>query len=353
MTLIPQRSFLLLLCGAFVLVACGGNAQPLIVTEQPTATLTDTTTPPVAAVVQQVVNPTATSIPTQIMGTATSGPSPTALLPPTLSPVPRTVTPTAAPTSARLAVEYFTTDSEFVTPGENVRLFWGVRGADRARIYRLDENDERIFRWDVPATGQITVATRDEDRDAAHFLITAESDESSVEQLLLIPLQCGDLWFFDPAPDACAAGDPQLSNQAEQSFERGRMIWVEALDQIFVVFEDGDDPGWASYPDDFNEGDVERDDTLIPPPGLSQPVRGFGLIWRENPRVQERLGWANTSEVAFEGMYQSDAAEPEIATTYLRMRDGGIIALNAQTSSWEVLPPPEPTSDSPSPTPTT
>jgi hypothetical protein len=129
------------------------------------------------------------------------------------------------------------------------------------------------------------------------------------------------------------------------------MIWVETLDQIFVIFEDGGDPGWASYPDEFNEGDPERDDTLIPPPGLSQPVRGFGLIWRENPRVQERLGWATTSEVAFEGMYQSDAAEPEIATTYLRTRDGGIIALNSQTSNWEVLPPPLPEGDSVSPTP--
>jgi hypothetical protein len=172
-----------------------------------------------------------------------------------------------------------------------------------------------------------------------------------VEQLLLVPLQCGDIWFFEPAPNACAAGDPQLSNQAEQSFERGRMIWVETLDQIYVVFEDGGDPGWAAYPDDFNEGDPERDDTLIPPSGLSQPVRGFGLIWRENPRVQERLGWATTSEIAFEGMYQSDAAEPDVATLYLRMRDGGIIALNSQTSAWEVLPPPVPGGDSVSPTP--
>jgi hypothetical protein len=50
-------------------------------------------------------------------------------------------------------------------------------------------------------------------------------------------------------------------------------------------------------------------------------------------------------------MYQSDAAEPEIATTYLRTRDGGIIALNSQTSNWEVLPPPLPEGDSVSPTP--
>ena len=88
-------------------------------------------------------------------------------------------------------------------------------------------------------------------------------------------------------------------------------------------------PRWAQYPDTFVEGDPESDESLVPPPGLSQPIRGFGMIWRNNPRVRERLGWATSPEVAFEGMIQADSIELSVATLYLRARDGSIIALNA------------------------
>lgn len=256
---------------------------------------------------------------------------------PTVSPAPETLTATAAPTRLAGAVEYFTTDSEFVTPGENVTLFWSVQGAERARLYRVDEEGERLFRWDVMGDGQITVATRDTDRDVARFLLTADIGGTEIEQLLQIPLRCVDMWFFDPPPDACAAAPAELTTEAEQTFERGRMVWVDALDRIYVVFEDGQRPGWAMYPDEFTEGDPERDDSLAPPPGLEQPIRGFGLVWRSNPRVQERLGWALSPEVAFEGMMQADSAEPSLATLYLRLRDGGILALDAQINEWDVL----------------
>jgi hypothetical protein len=151
-------------------------------------------------------------------------------------------------------------------------------------------------------------------------------------------MQCPEGWFFDPAPDSCPGAPPQFSTEAEQTFERGRMIWVEAQDRIYVIFEDGIAPEWAQYPDDFNDGDPALDESLVAPPGLQQPVRGFGLVWRSNPRVQDRLGWAVTPEVAFEGMFQADSIEPSVATLYLRARDGGIMALNALTDGWELLP---------------
>lgn len=323
---------------AVMLSACGGNAQPVIVTEQPTATFTEVTTP--TAEVAGVVYVTATPVPTRDPGSSTPGPSPTNPLAPTLSPIPETPTATMEPTLAGLLVLYFTTDSEYVTPGNNVTLFWSVRGADRVRIYRLDDQGARIYRWDVNTEGKITVGTNAGDREATRFLLTAETGGASIEQELVIPLRCPEFWFFEPAPDACPAAPSQVSSQVEQTFERGRMIWVETEARIYVIFEDGLAPGWAQYPDNFAEGDPDRDETLIPPPGMLQPIRGFGLVWRANPRVQERLGWATTQEVPFEGMYQADSAEPSVATVYLRARDGGILALDAQTGEWEVLPPP-------------
>ena len=252
------RPLLALIGVGILLAACGGNAQPSIVTFVPTETPTTEPGPTAAPVSGVPTAPaaSATPEPTRSPTTATPGPSPTSLLAPTTTPAPYTLTATRAPTLAGLSIEYFTTDSEYVIPGDNVTLFWSVRGADRARIYRVDADDERIFRWDVAAAGQITVATRRADRDVARFLLEAEVSGASIEQPLLIPLRCPEVWFFEPAPDACPPIRRQFSAQAEQTFERGRMIWVEALDRIYVVFEDGVSPAWAQYPDEFDEGDA-------------------------------------------------------------------------------------------------
>jgi hypothetical protein len=323
---------------AVVLAACGGNAQPLIVTIGPSLTVT-TVPEPTLTRLAGIPETTVTPAPTWKLSTPTLGPSPTIPLAPTLSPVPVTYTATRVPTLAGLSVEYFTTDSDFIKPGDTVTLFWSVRGADRTRIYRVNAQGERIWRWDVDSEGKLTVSSRTDDRDVARFVLVGESNGAEIEQPLLIPMQCPEVWFFDPAPDTCPAAPPQISTQAEQTFEHGRMIWVDALDRIYVVFEDDRIPAWAQYPDNFEEGDPELDESLAPPPGLQQPIRGFGMIWRGNPRVQERLGWATTPEVAFEGMYQADSVEFSVATLYLRARDGSIVALNALDDEWEMLPP--------------
>lgn len=324
--------------GTMLLAACGGNAQPVIFTIVPSPTSTVASSPTAAAA---VIVPTASYTPshTSAPTTPTPGPSPTHPLAPTQSPLPATLTATSVPTRAGLSIEYFTTDSASVRPGDNVRLFWSTRGATRARIYRLDAAGERIWRWDVNPSGDLTVTTRGADRDVARFLLEVEGGGTTVEQTLLIPLSCPETWFFDPAPDSCPVAPPQLSLQAEQTFERGRMVWVQALDRIYVIFEDGRLPTWAQFPDNFEEGEPDRDETLVPPPGLEQPIRGFGLVWRTNQRVRDRLGWATTPEVSFEGMYQADSAEPSVATMYLRLRDGAILALDAFNEQWEVLPP--------------
>lgn len=96
----------------------------------------------------------------------------------------------------------------------------------------------------------------------------------------------------------------------EQMFERGRMIWIEPIRQIWVLTGEEVDPWggtWECFNDTFVEGQMERDAAFDPPanittssslPGAvpSQPIRGFGKIWRENPDVREALGWALTSE---------------------------------------------------------
>ena len=86
---------------------------------------------------------------------------------------------------------------------------------------------------------------------------------------------------------------PDSSQAAEQSFEQGRMIWVQQQDSIYVIYNDG---GWERYADAFEEGMTESDPSISPPGGKLQPERGFGKVWREQPQVRARIGWALAPE---------------------------------------------------------
>lgn len=86
---------------------------------------------------------------------------------------------------------------------------------------------------------------------------------------------------------------PDSSQAAEQSFEQGRMIWVQQQDSIYVIYNDG---SWERYADAFEEGMAESDPAISPPDGKLQPMRGFGKVWREQPQVRERIGWALAPE---------------------------------------------------------
>jgi len=324
---------------ALTLAACGADQAPAVVTQAPT--VTPSVTPSRTPTPMRSPTPTRTlppAPPTRPPATATPGPAPTHPLAPTITDAPATLTATFAPTRVGLRVEYFMTDARSVAPGQVVTLYWRVHGATRARIYRVDEAGERQWRWDVNPEGRLAVSTRPEDRDTARFLLEADAGGAAVEQPLLVPLACAAIWFFEPPPADCAAGEPQYSQQAEQPFERGRMIWVAARDQIYAIFDDGQAPGWAAYPDDFADGQPDRDDSLAAPEGLQQPIRGFGLVWRAQPRVRDRLGWAVAAETGYDGALQSTATQPGQGTLYLRTRDGGILALDARRSTWRFVP---------------
>ena len=43
---------------------------------------------------------------------------------------------------------------------------------------------------------------------------------------------------------------------------------------------------------------------LTPPPGLYEPSRGFGKVWREFPDIRAQIGWAVENERAVTASYQ-------------------------------------------------
>ncbi|MBC8100067.1 MAG: hypothetical protein H7Y11_11540, partial [Armatimonadetes bacterium] len=68
--------------------------------------------------------------------------------------------------------------------------------------------------------------------------------------------------------------------------------------------EDNRSGVWMVFPDDFEEGDLEYDATIVAPTALFQPERGFGKLWRDNPDVREALGWAEQAEIGYVSVYE-------------------------------------------------
>lgn len=100
-----------------------------------------------------------------------------------------------------------------------------------------------------------------------------------------------------------------------QPFEQGRMFWRDT-GQIIVLSNSG--VFWR-VPDNWNEGIPPDDPALIPPTGLIQPVRGFGLIWRTSETFKNSLGWAVSSEFPISSYWQ------EFTGGSLFLGDGGLI----------------------------
>lgn len=127
----------------------------------------------------------------------------------------------------------------------------------------------------------------------------------------------------------------------EQVFENGRMFWVgRSLNErcsetheflpntgeIWVVIFDEDDPTtgeWLAFVDAWDEETDPEDDTSIevPDDDLQRPVRGFGLVWREELTDAQRdaLGFATQEELGYITDYEyefetfTNAEDEEVA----------------------------------------
>lgn len=106
---------------------------------------------------------------------------------------------------------------------------------------------------------------------------------------------CDTNWFFiQPRPESCPLYEPAASNGVFQEFENGYMVWVGSQDAIYVLYNDAVQPRWQVFRDYFNEGMPEESPEYADAPreGTWQPRRGFGLLWRDNAAVRNRIGWA-------------------------------------------------------------
>ncbi|MBE2270902.1 MAG: hypothetical protein IAE80_21875 [Anaerolinea sp.] len=317
------------------LAGCGAAVAPIVPTAQPTATITPTEMPSRTP----ARNVTPTQPPTLAPATATGGPSPTPLFgqASTAAAFVATATRPLNPNAPR--IEFFTAGVAAVAPGDSVTLYWSTRGTTAANIYRL-ERGVRNQVWQVEADGNLTVPTRRSDRGSLEFLLTAGDGDQRVEQTLTIPLACPDVWFFQPPPESCPTGAAQETYIIEEPFQTGRMIYIQLQETVYSLFNDGFAPGWVAIEDRFNPAvHPESEASFAPPPGLYQPLRRLGFVWRGNDTVRSRLGLATQPEFAFDGFVQTSATNG-VETIYVSSADGTVLQLLPQGEGWQIITPP-------------
>ena len=100
----------------------------------------------------------------------------------------------------------------------------------------------------------------------------------------------------------CPSAEERVIQAAEESFERGHVLWRSDTGLLVVSFNDGT---WATFPDFYDPNQqIEGEQEESPPAGLLAPTGRFGRMWRYEPGVFERLGWARTPERTFQGVVQ-------------------------------------------------
>ncbi len=111
----------------------------------------------------------------------------------------------------------------------------------------------------------------------------------------------------------CPAGDPEtLSTIAEEAFQGGHLFWSRNTDQVYIVYDrrkDGTElteGQWQLVPPEWKwDGSNPEGVGLTPPPGLVEPKRGFGWLWRTHLGGAEGpLGWALDREYGFDNLGQ-------------------------------------------------
>jgi hypothetical protein len=248
------------------------------------------------------------------------------------------VTPTPYPPSGLAILSFSAEVLQDVPGGKRVRFSWRTQGATTA-IISPDQVCRRFMvpGWSAspPEEGSLIVDLIDPPaRDPVMTLVARDAAGHEVRTSVVVPVPCRYPWFFPTDNRCCPEAAAITTWAAEEPFEHGWMLWLEngpGSSRLIVVFyEDG---SYAKYPDTFVEGEPESDPSFVPPPGLYQPIRGFGKLWRTHPEVRDRLGWATAPEQGFYTQWQTQ--RPVTLGTglfYARRISGKIV----EAGAWDV-----------------
>lgn len=145
---------------------------------------------------------------------------------------------------------------------------------------------------------------------------------------------CSSPWFFTQVvPAVCPLNPPVSSPGSFEQFQNGFMLWVGQQHAIYVLYDSANLPRWQAVNDVFQDGMPDTDPAYDnAPPNTWQPRRGFGLIWRNNPTLRDRIGW---SVMEFETPFTIQVQIASDGTIYMNEPRGGVFSLSADSSEWK------------------
>jgi hypothetical protein len=193
------------------------------------------------------------------------------------------------------------------------------------------------------------VDSQDAGRHWHDYELTAYNNTgATITRSLTVRFRCASSFFFATTSRLCPNGPAQSSWAAEQVFEGGRILWLEngslvgenykGQPLIFVLYSQSN--SWEIYVDTWNSTEPDSDPSIAPPTGLVQPIRGFGKVWRNNPKAQKQLGWALAVEQGFETLYQRVAEfDWDNQCHYVRSVDDRVISLCSRGGVWSFVTP--------------
>lgn len=329
---------------------------PSATTESPTGPAAADTVMPATATIEtsptdETPSPAAspTGAPTaEATASATAAASPTAAPPSppaTVSPAPPSLSPTPGGSGAPRVLAFTVSPTVTENVGDVLSISWRAVGA-RAELCPMRHGPVEARCRQVPLEGSTEFVTDEESLYYAGFGLRVTLGEQVTWGTETVHFQCKNLrtWFFQDPPHRCPAEEAAESYAAAQYFERGLMLWVEDSDLFYVFYEGEDEYGRQSLdvasaqsvkPGASEEERVGED----PPPGLYEPMSGFGLVWRGevegvDPAVRERLGWATAPEFGYPFASQCQISVVSGAwTCYLRGPEGEIIRYSAITTA--------------------
>jgi len=272
-----------------------------------------------------------------------------------------TVLPTPAPEPP--VILSFMAEPTEADPGGSVHLAWESSGGVKAAIQQWLPSNVLGAGLAVPASGSTEVMIGEHERLWHEFrLMVSNATGQTAERSLTVQIRCPYEYFFAPptnwTSNRCPLKPATFPQAAEQIFEHGRMIWLQEIPSendgwgkaqgptIYVLYNyyvNGESTGgqFQTFDDTWTSDEQESDPSIVPPEGLYQPIRGFGKVWRNNPEVRERLGWALATERGFDGAYQVDWRDPYhvVGNRYIRTADGLIIIWLGEANNWGFVTP--------------
>jgi len=341
---------------AALLTTCGNT--PTSVSNPPLTPIPASSTPSVGA---EAVTPTLAASPppmemaTEVPSTAESAterPQPTTLPTelqsetpsPTSSPQTSTARPTT-PVPAPLVLSFTSSPTITQNLGDVVHLTWETSGG-RAELCPLIGTGPTSCQ-EVSLIGERDLVVDEQALTYIGFALRVYASEQTVLSTVELHPQCQNLrsWFFADPPLRCPGEEALTSYAASQYFEKGLMIWVEDTDEFYVFYDEPDEQGFQVVHRTVGlvlKPGASEDNRIgeEPPPGLYEPVSGFGLVWRGEVEwpygdvVRERLGWATVPESGYDTAYQcSTPTYPRMWSCFLLGPGGRVIHLHPDSTA--------------------